>query len=219
MITLKNIYKEYGTGTGVVKALNGIDLKIKKGDLVAIVGKSGSGKSTLLNILGGIDNVNKGFYFFYDKEVPLGDQKKLADFRKNNIGFILQYFALIGDLTVFDNVALPLKYNNTTKKEINKKVKDILKSLNIIEKINAYPNEMSGGQKQRVAIARALINNPPVILADEPTGALDQENEKNIMDIFIELNKKGKTIIIVTHDMNIANACNRIITLSDGKII
>ena len=131
----------------------------------------------------------------------------------------MQYFALIGDLTVFDNVALPLKYNNTTKKEINKKVKDILKSLNIIEKINAYPNELSGGQKQRVAIARALINNPPVILADEPTGALDQENEKNIMDIFIELNKKGKTIIIVTHDMNIANACNRIITLSDGKII
>lgn len=219
MITLKNIYKEYGTGTGVVKALNGIDLKIKKGDLVAIVGKSGSGKSTLLNILGGIDNVNKGNYFFYNKEVPLGDQKKLANFRKNNIGFILQYFALIGDLNVFDNVALPLKYNNTTKKEINKKVKDILKSLNIIEKINAYPNELSGGQKQRVAIARALINNPPVILADEPTGALDQENEKNIMDIFIELNKKGKTIIIVTHDMNIANACNRIITLSDGKII
>lgn len=219
MIKLKNIYKYYGKEEATVKALNGVNLEILQGEMVAITGKSGSGKSTLLNIIGGLDNVTNGSYYFNNKKVPLNNQNLLADFRKNNIGFVVQYFALIEDLNVFENVALPLKYNNFTNKEINLKVTKILQDMEIYDKIYKYPHELSGGQKQRVAIARAIVNNPNLILADEPTGALDEETEKCIMNIFSNLNKNGKTIIIVTHDTKVACYCNRIIRLSDGKII
>lgn len=219
MIELKDVYKYYGSGESIVKALDGVNLHIKQGEMIAIIGKSGSGKSTLLNILGGLDNVTKGNYLFNNTKVPLSNQKKLSIFRKKNIGFIVQYFALIDDMNVFENVSLPLKYNRYTKKQIKEKVDQILNELDIKDKIYKFPHELSGGQKQRVAIARAIISEPKVILADEPTGALDEETEKSIMDIFRKLNKLGKTIVIVTHDAKIANNCNRIIRLSDGKIV
>lgn len=219
MIKLEKVFRYYGSGEAVVKALDGINLNVKEGEMIAIIGKSGSGKSTLLNILGGLDNVTKGTYLFNNKVVPLFDQKKLAKFRKDNIGFIVQYFALIEDMNVLENIALPLKYSNKTHQEIKKVTENILEKLGIKDKMYKYPNELSGGQKQRVAIARAIINNPKLILADEPTGALDEETEKTIMEIFKNLNKQGKTIIIVTHDSKIANQCNRIIRLSDGKIV
>lgn len=219
MITLNNIVKVYGKDSATVKALNGVSLKISQGEMIAIIGKSGSGKSTLLNILGGLDNVTSGEYFYKDIKINTLNQNDLSKFRRENIGFILQYFALIEDISVFENIALPLQYAKKSKKEIIKRINDVTSELGIQDKLKKYPNEISGGERQRVAIARAIINSPDTILADEPTGALDSATESSIMNIFIELNKKGKTIILVTHDIKIAQSCKRIITLSDGKIV
>lgn len=220
-IKLDNIHKYYGSGSNITKALNGMSLKVNKGEMLAIMGKSGSGKSTLLNILGGIDTIDKGSYFFEDKTIDYKSQSKLAKFRLNKIGFIVQNFALIDYKNVYDNVALPLKYNKKlSKNELHKKVIDLLKKLKISDKAENFPYELSGGESQRVAIARAIINEPLLLLADEPTGALDSKIESEIMNIFIELNKNlGKTIVLVTHDIKIAQMCDRIINILDGKVI
>ena len=203
-IVLKNIIKSFGTGEKKVHALQGINLSIEDGEMVAVMGKSGSGKSTLLNVLGGLIQADKGTYLFENKQINNLNQKQLSTFRSGNIGFILQYYALLDDRTVFKNIALPLKYGK--------------KKMEIYDKRNNYPCELSGGQCQRTAIARALANDPEVILADEPTGSLDSGTETMIMELFKQMNRDGKTIIIVTHDESVAKYCDRIITIKDGIV-
>lgn len=219
LIKLEGITMTYGNGNTLVNALEDIHLEISAGDFVAIMGKSGCGKSTLLNILGLITRPKNGKYFLCETEVSRVKASEAARIRNDKIGFVVQHFALIKELTIKENIGLPLLYQSCRKKEIENRVNEVLKLLDIEEKKNNYPTELSGGQCQRVAIARALITNPKVILADEPTGALDEENGKNILDIFTELNKKGTTIVLVTHDKEIAMRCKRILHLKDGRII
>lgn len=218
MIEIKNIYKTFGKKEGRVEALRGISLSIGEGEITAIMGKSGSGKSTLLNILGGMLSVDSGEYIYNGKPVDFKKQRKLTAFRRNEIGFVVQYFALVDDLNVFRNVALPLKYQGYSRRAIRKMVMMALKELGIEDKEKAYPFELSGGQQQRVAIARAIVKQPSVILADEPTGALDEATGEGVLEIFRGLNKKGKNIIIVTHDAKIAAGCDRIIRIKDGMV-
>lgn len=215
-IELKNISKTYSKNGIKVNALKDINICIDKGELVAIVGTSGSGKSSLLNIIGCIDKGYEGEYILNGKRIDLYKDEELALCRSKIFGFVLQYYGLLNNETVFDNIKLPLIY--AKKKEKANKVNDMLKKFNIEDKAQCKPTELSGGQCQRVAIARALINEPEIILADEPTGALDKRTSKEVMDILIELNGEGKTIIIVTHDEKIANQCNRIIRIEDGII-
>lgn len=217
-IEIIDIVKNYGGGDSNTVALDKVSINIEEGEIVAIVGKSGSGKSTLLNILGGLINYNEGKYFFNGIEIDGRKRKELTKFRRNNISFVVQDFALINDMTVYENVALPLEYKRLQKKEVKTKVLDILDKLDIKDKANKYANEISGGQAQRVAIARAIVKEPKLILADEPTGALDQKTGESVIKILKEVNEKGTTIIIVTHDLNIAEKCNRIIYLHDGKV-
>lgn len=219
MIELKNVIKTYGNGEAKVHALNNINIQIERGEFVAIVGPSGSGKSTLLNILGGIDTLSSGTYYLNSKEISSLSSKNMAHLRNDEFGFILQYFGLINDYTVYENVALPLKYSKKKIKNKKELVREMLRKLSIENKENSYPTELSGGQCQRVAIARALINNPNIILADEPTGALDKKTGIQIMEILKQLNEEGKTVIIVSHDENIYSKCNRIIRIEDGNII
>ena len=217
-IVLKNIIKSFGTGEKKVHALQGINLSIEDGEMVAVMGKSGSGKSTLLNVLGGLIQADKGTYLFENKQINNLNQKQLSTFRSGNIGFILQYYALLDDRTVFKNIALPLKYGKNKKRYITAKTEKLLKKMEIYDKRNNYPCELSGGQCQRTAIARALANDPEVILADEPTGSLDSGTETMIMELFKQMNRDGKTIIIVTHDESVAKYCDRIITIKDGIV-
>lgn len=218
-IELKNIKKVYGKDDSTVVALRDLSLNINKGEMVAIIGKSGSGKSTLLNILGGLINFNDGEYIFNEKVININQKKELVKFRRENVSFIVQDFALINDMTVFNNIALPLEYQKISKKEIKKRVLEVLDKLEIKDKADKYPNEISGGQAQRVAIARALVKNPELILADEPTGALDQKTGDTVIEILKNLNNQGKTIVIVTHDLKVADNCKRIIHVQDGQII
>ncbi|MCR5792916.1 MAG: ABC transporter ATP-binding protein [Lachnospiraceae bacterium] len=218
LIRIENCKKTYGKGTGVVNALSGVDISIKEGEMVAIMGKSGSGKSTLLNIIGGMLSMDEGEYYFEGKKQNLKNKKNLVLFRRDIIGFVVQYFALIDDMTVFENVAMPLKYQKKSRREIKKKVMKILENLNLTEKKSAYPDELSGGQQQRVGIARALVKEPKLILADEPTGALDARTGEEVMKLFHEMNEEGKTVIIVTHDEKVASECGRVIRMVDGKI-
>ena len=206
LLRLEHITKNFGKGDGKVAALRDISLKIDEGELVAIIGKSGSGKSTLL-------------YYYKNNKMDFSKERVATEFRKNKIGFIVQYFGLIDDKNVYQNVALPLKYQKRKKSEIRKKVTETLGYFEIESKIKAYPNQLSGGQKQRVAIARAVVKESEIILADEPTGALDEENGRNVMKVLKELNESGKTVIIVTHDNKIAGQCNRIIEIRDGEIV
>lgn len=218
LIELCNISKIYGKNNLCVKALKSINLGIDKGELVAVMGASGSGKSTLLNILGCIDRCTEGRYLLQGKEVSSIGNCELARLRNKHFGFVVQHFALIDDYTIFENVKIPLDYAKVSRKNKKEKVKNILTKMNIYEKVNNIPSELSGGQNQRVAIARALINDPEIILADEPTGALDKKTGESVMEIFLNLNKEGKTIIIVTHDEKIAKYCSRIILMEDGEI-
>lgn len=218
LIHMTGVTKEYGTKQKVA-ALRGVDFITNSQDFVAIMGKSGSGKSTILNILAGIDSFDKGSYLFEDTDMKILRDDKMTDFRRRNIGFIVQHFALIHDYNVFDNIALPLHYERVSRSEIGKRVKDIANRLGISDKLKKYPNELSGGQAQRVAIARAIINTPKVLLADEPTGALDEATGEEIMRLFEELNRSGVTVVIVTHDAKIAERCNRIIHIRDGCTI
>ncbi len=218
MIRLDKITKIYqNLGKNKKYALKAIDLSIKEGELVAIVGPSGAGKSTILNIIGGIDRPNSGNYYFDDRLVSF-KANKLAHFRRNNIGFIVQDHALIEDMTAYNNIALPLKYSSKNKAQIENRVMDIANYLNIKDQLHNYPHQLSGGECQRIAIARAIINNPRLILADEPTGSLDSENKRNVMNIFKDFHHRSTTII-VTHDYEIANLCHRIVELDNGMII
>lgn len=219
LIKLDTINMVYGNGNSAVHALKDINMEVEKGDFIAIVGKSGCGKSTLLNILGAVTKPKKGKYYFEQTEVNQLKSSAIAKFRNQKIGFVVQHFALIKELTAKENISLPLMYQSCPKKEIENRAKEALKLLEIEDKENSYPTELSGGQCQRVAIARAIIANPDVILADEPTGALDEENGRNIIHVFEELNKKGSTIILVTHDMEIADKCRKKIYLKDGRIV
>ncbi|WP_291649831.1 ABC transporter ATP-binding protein [Clostridium sp.] len=219
LISLKKISKEYITDEVHTRALIDIDLTIDSGEMVAIMGPSGSGKSTLLNILGLLDKANSGMYTYNNKDISKISDKEIYKFRNEEFSFIFQYFALIKEYTILDNVILPLnvrKMSHSERVDIGKKY---LEKMGILDQFNKKPSQLSGGQQQRVAIARALVQESNVILADEPTGALDQKTGEEIMDILKQLNKEGKTIIIITHDLKIASMCNRIITIKDGKIV
>ncbi len=219
MIELRNIKKIYRTKDVSYTALDGVSLVIDDGEFVAITGKSGSGKSTLLHLIAGIDDVTEGDVIINGKDIVNISDIKLAAFRKNNIGIILQDFGLIEDFSVIENISIPLVGNRLSKKIKKEMCNEILLQLGIMHLINKQVNKLSGGEKQRVAIARALIAKPNIILADEPTGALDNNNSNLILDIISNINSSGKTVILVTHDKEIASRCNRIIELNDGKII
>lgn len=219
MIELINLSKTYGKLNTEVKALQEINLTINQGEIVAVMGPSGSGKSTLLNILGGLDLPTAGEYLLKNRNIQNMKQKELSKIRNKTFGFVVQSFALIDHYNVFDNVMIPLDYTQMKKVEKKEKVNACLEKVGLKEKSKNYPFELSGGQCQRVAIARALVNLPDVILADEPTGNLDKKNGDHIIDIFKELNKTKTTIIIITHDDSVANQCDRIIRLEDGRIL
>lgn len=216
MIKLNDISKNYGT-TKKISALNKFSCSVKRGELVAIMGKSGSGKSTVLNIISGIDRLESGKYYFMGEDMSKRKGDEMTIFRRDNIGFVMQHFALIPGYTIFNNIALPLRLRKESKREIYDKVIHIAKELDIKKHLNKYPKELSGGEAQRVAIARAVIHQPKIILADEPTGALDEATGIKIMGVLRKLHKQGNTIIIVTHDTNIAAMCERTIYIRDGK--
>lgn len=223
-IELKKINKYFEVGERK-NVLKDISLHINNGEMIAIMGPSGSGKSTLLNILGLLDRPTSGQYFLEDKDTILLKEKERAFTRNKNIGFVFQNFNLINELSALENVKLNLQfYNLYSKKKVNQKdaldrSKEALRSVSLEEHINKRPLQLSGGQQQRVAIARALVNKPAFILADEPTGALDSQTTEEIMQVFRSLNQKGHTIIIVTHNIEVANQCSRIIEIKDGEII
>ena len=201
------------------KALNEVSLEIKKGEFVAIMGPSGCGKSTLLNILGTLDSSTSGKYFFDGKEIDKMSESQLTSFRKGNIGFVFQNFNLIDELTVYENVELPLVYLNSKKSERKKKVMEVLERMNIAHRVGHFPQQLSGGQQQRVAIARAVVIDCPLILADEPTGNLDSTNGLEVMELLSELNRQGTTVVIVTHSQRDAKFAHRVIHLLDGRIV
>ena len=201
------------------KALNEVSLEIKKGEFVAIMGPSGCGKSTLLNILGWLDSSTSGKYFFDGKEIDKMSESQLTSFRKGNIGFVFQNFNLIDELTVYENVELPLVYLNSKKSERKKKVMEVLERMNIAHRAGHFPQQLSGGQQQRVAIARAVVTDCPLILADEPTGNLDSTNGLEVMELLSELNRQGTTVVIVTHSQRDAKFAHRVIHLLDGRIV
>ncbi|MBO5037620.1 MAG: ABC transporter ATP-binding protein, partial [Clostridia bacterium] len=211
--------KTYGKGDGLVTALRPIDLEIKKGEMIAIMGKSGSGKSTLLNLLAGLDTPDSGEFIYNGSPINTKNQNKMAKFRRNDVGFVVQHFALIDEYSVQQNIGLPLRYGKLKGTSTKKRIKEIAERLEISEKLRKYPSQLSGGQAQRVAIARAIAHKPSILLADEPTGALDEETGKSIMNLFREINKEGTTVIVVTHDANVASFCQRTIRLHDGNII
>ena len=218
MIELRGICKTFGRKEAQVEALRGISLSVSEGEMVAVMGKSGSGKSTLLNILGGMLSFDRGEYLYNGRAVDFKSQRELTKFRRDQIGFVLQYFALVDELNVFQNVALPLKYQGISSRKIKRRVTEPLDQSGILDKSGAYPSEFSGGQQQRTAIARAIVKRPKVILADEPTGALDEATGEEVQQIFKALNEKGSTVIIVTHDARVAEGCRRRICLRDGMI-
>ena len=222
MLKIQNLTKIYGNGKeNRVQALNKINLTIDSGEMVALVGTSGSGKSTLLNILGLLDVQTSGDYFIDNISVKNISEKQKAILRNKKFGFVMQDFALIEKYTVRQNLEIPFVYlkEKVSKQERSKIINSLLSSLGFSDKKDVYTNKLSGGQRQRVAIARALVNNPDIILADEPTGALDSKNTLETMKILSKLNQTGKTIIIVTHDSKVAKCCNKIYTMEDGMLI
>ncbi len=219
MINLKNITKIYRMGEIEVRALNGIDLEINKHEFVCIMGASGSGKSTLMNIIGCLDKPTQGSYFLNNDDVSGLNEFQLAGIRNKNIGFVFQTFNLLPRMTARRNVELPLIYSGLPDKERKQKTNEALEKVELSDRADHKPNELSGGQRQRVAIARALVNNPGIIFADEPTGNLDSRTGLTIIALFQKLHREGATIVMVTHEMDIALHCSRIIHLKDGRIV
>ena len=219
LITLEGVAKYYEMGDNVVRALDNIDMKIEQGDFVAIMGPSGSGKSTAMNLVGSLDVPTKGEIRMKDRNVSYLSESELAQLRGKKIGFIFQSFNLIPNLTAKENVMLPMLFQNISREERENKAIEILKLVELEDRMEHYPNQLSGGQQQRVAIARALANNPEIILADEPTGNLDTKTGARVLDFLERLNQEGKTIIMVTHDANLAQSHARTIYwLRDGKV-
>ena len=218
MIDLKNIYKIYKLGDNEVHALDGVSLHIDKHEFVSIIGPSGSGKSTLMNILGCLDVPTTGEYFLDGKDVSKKTDDELAEIRSNTIGFVFQGFNLLPKLNAIENVELPLIYKDISAKERHERAKKALASVGLGERVYHKPTELSGGQQQRVAIARALVTEPPIILADEPTGNLDSKSGREVMDLFAKLHDEGNTIILITHDSGVAMQAKRIVKIQDGKL-
>jgi putative ABC transport system ATP-binding protein len=218
VIDLKNIIRNFQLGPQTVHVLKGINLTIKKGEYVALMGPSGSGKSTLMNLLGCLDTPTSGSYMIANRDVSKMNDNQLADVRNKEIGFVFQTFNLIPRQTALQNVALPLVYAGEKKEKRISRAKKVLDEVGLSDRITHKPNQLSGGQRQRVAIARALVNSPSLILADEPTGNLDSSTSNEIMKLFEEIHKNGNTLIIVTHEEEIAQHANRIIRLKDGEI-
>jgi putative ABC transport system ATP-binding protein len=219
MIQTKNLQKVFTTDEVETTALNGVSIEINEGEFVAMMGPSGCGKSTLMNILGLLDNPSEGEYYFLGKEVGKVSERQRAQLRKGSIGFVFQSFNLIDELTVFENVELPLLYMKVPASERKQKVELVLERMNIMHRRNHFPQQLSGGQQQRVAIARAVVANPKLILADEPTGNLDSVNGEEVMKLLTGLNDAGTTIIMVTHSPYDAGFAHRIINLFDGKVV
>lgn len=216
ILTMKNIVKEYVMGDEVSRVLKGIDLTVEKGEFLAVLGPSGSGKSTLMNIIGCLDVPTSGEYMLSGRLIANQDEKTLAYIRSREIGFIFQSFHLLQRQTALENVELPMIYANIREKERRQRALDVLEKVGLSDKTEHYPNQMSGGQQQRVAIARAIVNNPTILLADEPTGALDQKTGAQVMELFHELNDEGRSIIMITHDVNIAKHAKRVVRILDG---
>ena len=219
MLKVENLKKSFFTEEIETIALNGVSFEVKEGEFVAVMGPSGCGKSTLLNILGLLDNPTGGSYHLLGKEVGNLREKERTQFRKGNLGFVFQSFNLIDEMTVFENVELPLVYMGVKASERKKRVEEILERMNISHRAGHFPQQLSGGQQQRVAIARAVVSNPKLVLADEPTGNLDSKNGQEVMLLLQELNREGTTIIMVTHSQHDAQYASRTICLFDGQVV
>ena len=219
IITVDNINKTYKNGSLELQVLKNISFKVDKGEFLAIMGSSGSGKSTMMNILGCLDNQYEGKYILDGIDISKSSENELSEIRNKKIGFIFQSFNLLPRRTALENVELPLVYSSVPKEERHKRANELLEMVGLKDRTHHRPNELSGGQRQRVAIARALVNNPSIILADEPTGNLDSKSEAEIIEILQKLNKMGKTIVIVTHEPNIGEIAQRKIVFKDGEII
>lgn len=219
LIKTENLNKIYNSGKLKVHALRGIDIEIEKNEYIAIIGPSGSGKSTLLHILGCLDTPSEGRYILDGMEVSGLTSNKLAEIRNQKIGFVFQTFNLLPNMSILENVELPLIYAGMSKKERRKRAEKVLDEVGLSKRLKHRPSELSGGERQRTAIARALVNNPSIILADEPTGNLDSVSGGSVLNVFNQLHDQGHTIIVVTHDQNVAKIAKRIIQIQDGKII
>ena len=218
ILSMRGIVKQYRMGDEIQTVLRGIDLDVKQGEFVAVLGPSGSGKSTLMNIIGCLDTPNEGTYTLHGRDVQGLDESELAQVRSREIGFIFQSFQLLARLDALQNVELPLIYHGMPASERPARARQMLERVGLADKLHHYPNQLSGGQQQRVAIARALANNPTILLADEPTGALDQQTGRQVMGLFHDLNEEGHTIIMITHDIAIARHARRIVRILDGML-
>ena len=218
VLDLQNIYKNYGQGQLEVPVLKDVCLQVNEGEYIAIMGPSGSGKSTLMNIIGCLDRATSGTYFLDGENISELGEKELSEVRLHKIGFVFQTFQLLPQESALDNVALPLIYAGISKQERNERAMESLRNVGLEDRATFLPSQLSGGQKQRVAIARAMINSPKVLLADEPTGALDQSSGQQVMSLFRELNEKGTTIITITHDANVASYAQKIMHIIDGEL-
>ena len=219
MIRLEHIYKDYQQESMTVPVLKDINLTVEEGEYVAIMGPSGSGKTTLMNLVGCLDHPTSGTYYFDEEDIFQLSENQLSDLRLRKIGFVFQSFYLMAQETALENVALPLGYDNVPKEERLARAREMLCKVGLEDRVDFKPTQLSGGQKQRVAIARAMVNHPRVILADEPTGALDSKSGGQIMELFEQLNQEGVSIIVITHDANVAARAHRIIRIMDGQIV
>ena len=219
MIQVNNVYKNYNTKKTKIEVLKDVNLKIKEGEFISILGPSGSGKSTLLNLIGGLDLPNNGTVLVDDLEITRLGDKELANFRNKTVGFVFQFFNLLPRSSALENCILPLIYSSTPVTDKKARAQNVLKLVGLEKRFNHKPSELSGGEQQRVAIARAIVGDPKIILADEPTGNLDSKTGEEIMEIFLDLNKKGKTIIMVTHEETLAKKTHKIVKIKDGQIL